>query len=51
VAGALQQTYQSALPMFISIGCAALVAGCVILFANRASVAANTERLAVSTAG
>jgi MFS family permease len=51
VAGALQQTYQSALPMFISIGCAALVAGSVILFANRASVAANTERLAVSTAG
>ncbi len=51
VAGALQQTYQSALPMFISIGCAALVAGCVILFANRASVEASTERLAVSTAG
>jgi MFS family permease len=51
VAGALQQTYQSALPMFISIGCAAFVAGSVILFANRASVAANAERLAVSTAG
>ena len=50
VAGALQQTYQSALPMFISIGCAALVAGCVILFANRASVAANTERLATAGA-
>jgi MFS family permease len=51
VAGALQQTYQSALPMFISIGCAALVAGSVILFANRASVAANSERLAVAGAG
>ncbi|MEI9924786.1 MAG: MFS transporter [Bradyrhizobium sp.] len=51
VAGALQQTYQSALLMFISIGCAALVAGGVILFANRTSVEANTERLAVSTAG
>ena len=51
VAGALQQSYQSALPMFISIGCAALVAGTVILFANRTSVAASTERLAVSTAG
>jgi MFS family permease len=51
VAGALQQTYQSALPMFISIGCAALVAGSVILFANRTSAEANTERLAVSTAG
>jgi MFS family permease len=51
VAGALQQTYQSALPMFISIGCAALVAGSVILFANRTSMEANTERLAVSTAG
>ena len=50
VAGALQQTYQSALPMFISIGCAALVAGSVILFANRASVAANTERLAAAGA-
>lgn len=51
VAGALQQTYQSALPMFISIGCAALVAGGVILFANRTSMEASTERLAVSTAG
>jgi sugar phosphate permease len=51
VAGALQQSYQSALPMFISIGCAALVAGSVILFANRTSVEASTEHLAVSTAG
>ncbi|WP_213741766.1 MFS transporter [Bradyrhizobium sp. dw_411] len=51
VAGALQQSYQSALPMFISIGCAALVAGSVILFANRASAETTTERLAVSTAG
>jgi AAHS family 4-hydroxybenzoate transporter-like MFS transporter len=51
VAGALQQTYQSALPMFISIGCAALVAGSVILFANRASVEASTERLAGAGAG
>jgi MFS family permease len=51
VAGALQQSYQSALPMFISIGCAALVAGSVILFAKRASVGANTERLAGAGAG
>jgi MFS family permease len=51
VAGALQQSYQSALPMFISIGCAALVAGSVILFAKRASVEANAERLAAAGAG
>ena len=50
VAGALQQSYQSALPMFISIGCAALMAGSVILFANRASGEANTERLAAAGA-
>jgi AAHS family 4-hydroxybenzoate transporter-like MFS transporter len=44
VAGALQQTYQSALPMFVSIGLAALAAGGIILVANRSSVKANTER-------
>jgi MFS family permease len=46
VAGALQQSYQSALPMFISIGAAALAAGGIILFAGRAHVVASTERLA-----
>jgi AAHS family 4-hydroxybenzoate transporter-like MFS transporter len=46
VAGALQQNYQSALPMFISIGVAALAAGGIILFAGRAHVVASTERLA-----
>jgi MFS family permease len=46
VAGALQQNYQSALPMFISIGAAALAAGGIILFAGRAHVVASTERLA-----
>jgi AAHS family 4-hydroxybenzoate transporter-like MFS transporter len=39
VAGALQQHYQSALPMFISIGVAALAAGGIILLAGRARVA------------
>ena len=46
VAGALQQNYQSSLPMFISIGGAALAAGGIILLANRARVAAGSERLA-----
>lgn len=46
VAGALQQNYQSSLPMFISIGVAALAAGGIILLANRARVAAGSERLA-----
>jgi AAHS family 4-hydroxybenzoate transporter-like MFS transporter len=50
VAGALQQTYQSFLPMFISIGCAALAAGGIILFANRSSVNASTGRLAAPRA-
>jgi MFS family permease len=50
VAGALQQNYHSALPMFVAIGFAALAAGSIILFANRSSVTANTERLAASTA-
>src|SRR6266496_4045537 len=40
VAGALQQYYQSALPMFVSIGLAALAAGGIILLANRSSVKA-----------
>ena len=46
VAGALQQTYQSSLPMFVSIGCAALAAGAIILLATRrGSVKAGTGRL------
>jgi AAHS family 4-hydroxybenzoate transporter-like MFS transporter len=45
-AGALQQTYQSSLPMFVSIGLAALAAGGIILFANRSSVKVNAERFA-----
>ena len=50
VAGALQQTYQSALPMFVSIGLAALAAGGIIQFANRSSVAVSPEGLAAPTA-
>jgi MFS family permease len=50
VAGALQQNYQSALPMFVSIGLAALAAGGIILLANRSTVKAGTERLATSAA-
>src|SRR3954447_13876458 len=46
VAGALQQNYQSSLPMFISIGLAALAAGGIILLANRSSAKASTEQLA-----
>jgi AAHS family 4-hydroxybenzoate transporter-like MFS transporter len=46
VAGALQQTYQSSLPMFVSIGLAALAAGGIILLANRSSVKASAEPLA-----
>jgi AAHS family 4-hydroxybenzoate transporter-like MFS transporter len=46
VAGALQQTYQSALPMFVSIGLAALAAGGIILLANRSSVNASAGHLA-----
>jgi AAHS family 4-hydroxybenzoate transporter-like MFS transporter len=51
VAGALQQNYQSSLPMFVSIGLAALAAGGIILFASRASTEVNPERLAASTVG
>jgi AAHS family 4-hydroxybenzoate transporter-like MFS transporter len=50
VAGALQQTYQSSLPMFVTIGLAALAAGGIVLLAGRASAAAKAERLATSTA-
>ena len=50
VAGALQQNYQSSLPMFVSIGLAALAAGGIILLANRSTVKAGNERLATSTA-
>jgi MFS family permease len=50
VAGALQQNYQSAMPMFVAIGFAALAAGGIVLFANRSSVPANAERLVTSTA-
>ena len=46
VAGALQQTYQSSLPMFISIGAAALSAGAIIQLARRSSVKAGIEPLA-----
>ena len=50
VAGALQQNYQSSLPMFVSIGLAALAAGGIILLANRSTAKASSERLATSTA-
>jgi len=50
VAGALQQTYQSSLPMFVSIGLAALAAGAIILSANRSSVKAGTGHLAAPRA-
>jgi AAHS family 4-hydroxybenzoate transporter-like MFS transporter len=46
VAGALQQGYQSFLPMFVSIGLAAMTAGGIILMANRSRVKAGPERLA-----
>jgi MFS family permease len=36
IAGALQQIYQSATPMFVSIGIAALLAGIAVLFARPA---------------
>jgi hypothetical protein len=45
VAGALQQTDQSSLPMFDSIGCAALTAGGIILLANRSNVKVTAGRL------
>lgn len=45
MAGALQQTYQSALPMFVSIGFAALAAGAIIQLASRSGVAASNEGL------
>ncbi|MCP3471533.1 MFS transporter [Bradyrhizobium sp. CCGUVB1N3] len=35
VAGALQQVYQSPVPMFVSIGISAIAAGAIILFARR----------------
>jgi AAHS family 4-hydroxybenzoate transporter-like MFS transporter len=35
VAGTLQQIYQSATPMFVSIGLSAIAAGAIILFAGR----------------
>ena len=46
VAGALQQTYQSSLPMFVSIGCAALAAGGMVLLARRSNAKTSIERLA-----
>jgi MFS family permease len=46
VAGALQQNYQSALPMFLAIGLAALAAGGIILLANRSGAEASAEHLA-----
>src|SRR6266702_3691624 len=42
VAGALQQNYQSSLPMFVAIGFAALAAGGIILLANRSRAQAGT---------
>jgi MFS family permease len=39
VAGALQQYYQSPMPMFVSIGLAAIAAGSIILLARRPSQA------------
>jgi len=50
VAGALQQTYQSSLPMFVSIGLAALAAGGIVLLAKRSSTEASSERLAPKVA-
>lgn len=49
VAGALQQSYQSALPMFVAIGCAAFAAGAIIQCAKRSSVAVTAEPLAAPT--
>jgi MFS family permease len=49
VAGALQQNYQSSLPMFVAIGLAALAAGGIIQLANGRGVQASTEHLAAST--
>jgi MFS family permease len=46
VAGALQQNYQSSLPMFLAIGLAALAAGGIILLANRSGAEASAEHLA-----
>ncbi len=48
VAGALQQNYQSSLPMFISIGLAALAAGVLILGANRTEAERGADRLTAS---
>jgi MFS family permease len=50
VAGALQQTYQSALPMFVSIGLAALAAGGIVLLANRSRVKGTEQSAAVRAA-
>jgi AAHS family 4-hydroxybenzoate transporter-like MFS transporter len=50
VAGALQQNYQSSLPMFVSIGLAALAAGGIVLLAKRSSVEANVKSLAPKVA-
>lgn len=50
VAGALQQNYQSSLPMFVSIGLAALAAGGIVLLANRSSSEANIKPLAAKAA-
>jgi MFS family permease len=49
VAGALQQNYQSSLPMFVAIGLAALAAGGIIRLADGRGVQASTEHLAAST--
>jgi AAHS family 4-hydroxybenzoate transporter-like MFS transporter len=49
VAGALQQNYQSSLPMFVAIGLAALAAGGIIQLADRRAARASTERLAAPT--
>jgi AAHS family 4-hydroxybenzoate transporter-like MFS transporter len=49
VAGALQQNYQSSLPMFVAIGLAALAAGGIIQLADRRAARASTEHLAAPT--
>jgi AAHS family 4-hydroxybenzoate transporter-like MFS transporter len=46
VAGTLQQIYQSATPMFVSIGLSAIAAGAIILFAERPA----TEQAGASNA-
>jgi MFS family permease len=48
IAGALQQIYQSATPMFVSIGAAALLAAVAVLFARPAEAEQVAEATAVT---